>query len=507
MLAAMNDVVYDVAGSTPQGRHGGSMSNPGQHITVNQNILDMEYAVRGPIPKRAAELKKQGMVTIPCNIGNPQALGQDPITFYRQVLSLVENPSSIGRERRLKDALKLDSDALIGFKKTDFISDYVLDLGEQFLSSMENGLGAYSESKGPLFIREAIARFIDLRDGVESSGGVSSDPDNIFITNGASEGAKHIMDLLIADGNDGIMVPIPQYPLYSASIKKAGGVQVNYYPDEDNGWALDGSILEEALNSATKDGVTVKGIVVINPGNPTGAILDEKTVREIIDFAKKNDIVVIADEVYQENVYGAEFVSFARALGEEPVPLFSLHSISKGFYGECGHRGGYLEVRNPPKASGTDLSLTDILLKQASVCLCSNTVGQLLVYLMASSPEEGSEPYCQFAEERQSVLDELHDKATMIRKGFEQMDSVECFGRTGAMYLFPRLGKLPGGSTDFDYCMNLLETTGLCTVNGSGFGQKEGTQHLRIAFLPPKGLIEEVLPKWVAFHNEYVNRT
>ena len=85
-------------------------------------------------------------------------------------------------------------------------------------------------------------------------------------------------------------------------------------------------------------------------------------------------------------------------------------------------------------------------------------------------------------------------------------DGVECFGKTGAMYLFPRLGKLPAGTTDFDYCMSLLEETGLCTVNGSGFGQRAGTSHLRIAFLPPKELLAEVLPQWIEFHNHYVNR-
>ena len=454
------------------------------HIKVNQNIMEMEYAVRGPIPGRAAELKKQGRVIIPCNIGNPQALGQKPITFYRQVVSLVEDPS----------------------RNTDSVSDYVLDLSKDFLSKMESGLGAYTESNGPLFIRKAIAEFINKRDGFDSSSGASSNPDNIFITNGASEGAKYIIDLLIAGKTDGIMIPIPQYPLYSATIKKCGGVQVNYYPDEDSGWTFNMSILEEALNSVRKNGVTVKGIVVINPGNPTGAVLDEKTIREVIDFAKKNNIVIIADEVYQENVYNTKFVSFARVLGKEDVPLCSLHSVSKGFYGECGHRGGYLEVRNPPKVLGTDMSFTRIILKQASVCLCANTVGQLLTYLMVNSPEEGSDPYRQFIGEKQSILNELKDKAAMIREGFKQMDSVECFGRTGAMYLFPRLNKLPKGSTDFDYCMNLLENTGLCTVNGSGFGQKEGTHHLRIAFLPPKRLIEKVLPEWIKFHNEYVNR-
>jgi aspartate/methionine/tyrosine aminotransferase len=475
-------------------------------IVVNQNILEMEYAVRGPIPKRAAELKKQGMLIIPCNIGNPQALGQNPITFYRQVLSLVEDHSKIEREREFKKILKNNIEVLGAFKSTEFISDYVLDFSAQFLAKMENGMGAYSESNGPLFIREAIAEFINKRDGVDASSRMSSNPDNLFITNGASEGAKYIIDLLIAEKNDGIMIPIPQYPLYSATIKKAGGVQVNYYPDEDNGWTFNRSILEESLTSARKNRVTVKGIVVINPGNPTGAILDEKTIREVIDFAEDNDIVIIADEVYQENVYGAKFISFAKVLGEEQVPLFSLHSVSKGFIGECGHRGGYLEVRNSPKVVGTAVSLTEVILKQASVCLCSNTVGQLLIYLMVNSPEIGSEPYRQFVEEKQAVLNELNDKAIIIRKAFRQMDSVECFGRTGAMYLFPRLNKLPQGSTDFDYCMNLLESTGLCTVNGSGFGQKEGTHHLRIAFLPPKRLLEKVLPEWINFHNEYVNR-
>jgi len=92
----------------------------------------------------------------------------------------------------------------------------------------------------------------------------------------------------------------------------------------------------------------------------------------------------------------------------------------------------------------------------------------------------------------------------MIRAAFDEMEGVECFGRIGAMYLFPRLNVLPGGTTDYDYCMALLEQTGLCTVNGTGFGQAEGTQHLRIAFLPAKSLLEMVLPAWIEFHNRYL---
>ncbi len=475
-------------------------------LTVNQNILEMQYAVRGPIPKRASELKKQGRQIIPCHIGNPQALGQPPMTFYREVLSLVEDRSKIERERRLKRSFAKNTAAFADVKVADFISDYVLDLSEKFLSKMEGGLGAYSESLGALFIREAIADFINKRDGLGSPHTMSSNPEHIFLTEGASGGVKYVLDLIIADKHDGIMIPIPQYPLYSAAIRRAGATQVNYYPDEESGWTMSRSILEDSIRSARKNNVNVKAIVVINPGNPTGAILDEKAIGEVIDFAGENDLMIIADEVYQENVYGGQFVSFARALGEKKVPLFSLHSISKGFVGECGHRGGYLEVRNPPKLQGTDASFIDIMTKQASVSLCANTAGQLLVYLMVSPPKSGSEPYRRFIEEKQFILNELSDKAAIIRKAFEQMDSVQCFGRTGALYLFPRLNKLPLGSTDFDYCMSLLESTGLCTVNGSGFGQKEGTQHLRIAFLPPKALLEKVLPEWISFHNAYVNR-
>jgi aspartate/methionine/tyrosine aminotransferase len=472
-------------------------------IAVNRNILEMEYAVRGPIPQRAAELKKQGRTTIACNLGNPQALGQKPISYYRQVLSLVEDPSRIERERRLK---KMWNDQASGdFENADFTSDYVLDICDHFLKNMATGMGAYSDSNGPLFIREAVANFINRRDGTDPGTGHGANPDHIYLTNGASEGVRYIIDLLIADEKDGLMIPIPQYPLYSAAIKRCGGVQVDYYPDEDNGWSMNAATLEASYEAAQKNGITVKGIVVINPGNPTGAILDEKTVEEVIAFARDKDLVIIADEVYQENVYGAKFVSFAGKLGESNVPLFSLHSLSKGYYGECGHRGGYLEVRNAPGVMGTELSFTDLIFKQASVNICPTTVGQLLTYLMVNPPPEGSAPYRQFMQEKRSILQELQDKATMIRKGFNEMEGVECFGKTGAMYLFPRLNKLPEGTTDFDYCMNLLEHTGLCTVNGAGFGQQEGTNHLRIAFLPPKPLLEDVLPKWIRFHNDYVN--
>ncbi len=459
-----------------------------QKNTYNRNLIDLEYAVRGPLAKRAEELAQQGRDIIPCNLGNPQAIGQKPITFYRQVLSLMEYPDSIATER----------------SRGDFISKDVLDYAEEFLSCGK-GLGAYTDSKGPFFIREAIARFIDERDDVTNSGGVTSDPESIFLTDGASAGARNIIELLIANSNDGIMIPIPQYPLYSATIKRCSGVQVNYFPDEDNDWALNRDILDESITEARKNGVNVKAIVVINPGNPTGAILDGESINDVIKFAEENDLAIIADEVYQDNLYGAEFISFAKSVGEKNITLFSLHSASKGFHGECGHRGGYLEVRNPPKITGSDAHLIDILVKQASVSLCSNTVGQALIYMVVNPPQKGDDSYALFEKEKSTVLNNQFKKATMIKEAFKEMDSVECFGRIGALYLFPRLNKLPDGKNDFDYCMALLEKTGLSTVNGGGFGQKKGTQHMRIAFIPPTTMLQNVLPRWIEFHNQFIN--
>ncbi len=464
---------------------------------INKNVIDMEYAVRGPIPQRAAQLKQQGRKIIPCNIGNPQALGQKPITYYRSVLSLLEDPGKISRERTLKSA------ALQGI---DLVSDFALETSELFLSKMGTGMGAYTDSKGPLFIRESVADFINKRDGFTDQGSdLQSNPDYIFLTDGASEGAKAVLELLIADENDGVMIPTPQYPLYSATIRRCGGKQINYYPDEERGWLIERSTLEDAYDKAVKIGINVKVLVVINPANPTGAILDSKSISDIINFAMAHELSIIADEVYQDNLYGKEFTSFARAVGKKDISLFSLHSVSKGFYGECGHRGGYLEVRNPPHVPEPPGGLfVDLLFKIASVNLCSNTIGQALVYLMVNPPAKGSDAFQDYQDEKQTILDELFNKATIIRNTFKKMDGMECFGEIGALYLFPRLNKLPVGTDDFDYCMALLEETGLCVVNGAGFGQKPGTNHLRVAFLPPRKVLENVLSEWIKFHNQYV---
>ena len=300
---------------------------------VNAKLLEAHYAVRGKIVSRAVELEAQGKKIIYCNIGNPQALKQKPLTFLRQVLSLLEYPAL------------MDPPAAAKIFPTDAIAR-----AKMILEKNPGGTGAYTQSTGIPFIRKAAADFINKRDGIPV------DANRIILTGGASMGIQAAFTMLTNTANDGYMIPIPQYPLYSATIALYGAKQINYFLDEENDWQLNERELSESIAAAKEKGINPVAIAVINPGNPTGAVLSKKNMEMIVRFAGKHGLVILADEVYQENVYGKglKFFSFAKVmyeLGEEDVTLFSFHSVSKGFLGECGHRGSYLEVRNMPTTS------------------------------------------------------------------------------------------------------------------------------------------------------------
>jgi aspartate/methionine/tyrosine aminotransferase len=447
-----------------------------QLADLGKTVLETEYAVRGPIVARAAELEKQGREIIYCNIGNPQSLGQKALTWNRQVLALCEYP------------------ALMELTPSAFPAD-VIETAKAILAGTKHGLGAYSESRGVRFIREGVAEFILERDHI----GV--DPDAIFLTDGASKGVQTILRLLIGGTRDGIMIPIPQYPLYSATITLYEGRMVPYELDEANGWKLSRTLLEASLAKARAEGTHVKAICVINPGNPTGAVLDEANIAMIIDFARAHGLAILADEVYQENIYlpGDEFVSFAKVLHQleaKDVSLFSFHSCSKGFLGECGVRGGYFEFRNVPEDVAAQI------LKLQSVNLCANLAGQVSAYAMVRPPKPGMPSHPQYAAETGAILDALKQRAILLAEGLNRIDGITCNVIAGAMYAFPSIS-LPAGRTDFDYAMALLEQTGICVVPGSGFGQAEGTAHFRTTILPPTEKLQKVVKDLGEFHRTF----
>lgn len=392
---------------------------------INQHVRSAQYAVRGELAVRSesyrARLKKGHPPTPPgdkdslpfdqvisANIGNPQQLDQKPITFFRQVLSILEYPPLLNNEEALKTGF--------GYKQD------VIDRAKWLLSEVKS-VGAYSQSQGVPGVRESVARYIERRDGY------SSDPGSIFLSAGASSGVNTLMNVICAKPETGILVPIPQYPLYTATLSVLNARCVPYYLDESKAWGTDMSAIREAYKKAKEEGTDVRAIVVINPGNPTGASLSAEDVRSVLEFAAEEKLVVLGDEVYQTNVFIGKFTSFKKGLRDlqKEVPgkydnleLASLNSISKGMVGECGHRGGYFEL------VGFDPEVAAQIYKFVSIMLCAPVVGQCLVEMQVNPPKEGDPSYPLYKEEYESIAAGLKKRAGALFEAFKQMEGVQC---------------------------------------------------------------------------------
>jgi glutamate--glyoxylate aminotransferase len=445
---------------------------------MNLNMRNCKYEVRGEIYLAGLKRQKEGKQVIQLNVGNPQALGQQPLTFNRQVLALLMAPF----------LLEEPSVARL------FPSD-VIERAKLYRSKLAGGVGAYSDSKGNPYIRQEIANFI------ANQSRIPCDPDLIFLSNGASESVRTILYALIRGPTDGILVPVPQYPLYSASISLYGGELVPYFLEEEDGWALNRNELQRALDAANTRGILVRALVFINPGNPTGQCLTEENIRDLITFCVDNRLILCADEVYHENIYNSSrpFVSARKVLGTMPEPyrsnleLVSFHTVSKGAYGECGLRGGYMELLN------FDPAVVDELYKVASINLCPNVPGQVAVGLMLNPPQPGQPSYPLYRKEKQALIASLQRRARMITEAFNSLEGVVCQATDGAMYSFPRITLPPAAlaaakklnkAPDVMYCLELLDETGLSCVPGSGFQQAPGTFHIRTTILVRKKISE-----------------
>lgn len=487
--------------------------------SLNSNLLEAQYAVRGELVLRAqshlATLRgsssSSSATKLPfeklvfCNIGNPMELGQKPITFFRQVTALLTMPALIDDPRSV---------AL-------FPPDAIVRARAYMNATNGSGIGAYTHSQGIEFIRKEVAQFITRRDG-----GIAANADDIFLTDGASPAVQMILKALIRGRNDAIMVPVPQYPLYSASIALYGGSFAPFYLNEEKGWSLDLPELERSIAEARAKGLNVRALVVINPGNPTGNSLSEANIRDVLSFASREKLVVLADEVYQENVYvpDRQFISFkkvavqmglldikggAAASSSGGLQLASFHSTSKGFTGECGRRGGYVEL------CGFDAGVLAELYKLASISLCSNTAGQVTVGLQALPPQPGDASHTLYVQERDAILASLKRRAEKVVAALRKLEGVSCELVEGALYAFPQI-RLPkravdaaraaGKQPDTFYCLALLDATGVCVVPGSGFSQREGTFHFRCTILPPEAEFDAVLQRISVFHKNFMKQ-
>ena len=471
--------------------------------SMNPSIKNIEYAVRGPIVIRASQLKqelaegveKPFKEVIFSNIGDAHAMGQSYNTFLRQVIALCAYPELLNNDTFPEDA-KLRARRILD-------------------GCGGNSVGAYSASSGIDVIRKDVTKYISSRDGIPNS----CDINDIFLSTGASDGVVAILKLLVAgEGTKrtGVMIPIPQYPLYSASVAELDAAMVPYYLNEDSNWSLDVDELQRAYDNAAGN-CKPKVLCVINPGNPTGQVLSYDNIVDIIKFAKKNSLFLMADEVYQDNVYaeGCAFHSFKKVLlhlGEgykDQVELVSFHSMSKGYMGECGFRGGYMETYN------INPGVKEQLVKLVSTKLCPPILGQAAMDVAVNPPQPHEPSYELFMKEKTEVLNSLAAKAKLTAKMFNQIPGITCNDVQGAMYSFPQI-HLPDAAIeaahsqnmapDAFYAFQLLENTGICVVPGSGFGQKPGTYHFRMTILPPAEKMESLFESFHKFHSSFLEK-
>lgn len=418
--------------------------------------------------------------------------GLKPLTFVRQVLAACFYP-------QLLESNTLPPD--------------VKQRAEWLLKRCMGGsVGSYTLEAGISDVLVRISEFIRRRDG-----GVPSRPENILISCGSQWSLTNILKVLVngeASPPAGVLVPAPGHSVTAWSVTGQGAVVVPYYLCEEEGWALKVEELQRALDSA-EGTCSPMALYVINPGNPAGLVQSRESMQEVVRFAAENKLFLLADEVYQEYVHGenSSFVSYKEVLAQmgaplsDSVQLASFHSVSKGVMGECGLRGGYVELIN------VDPSVMQYVYTLFSTDSCSAVSGQLALDVMTTPPQPGDPSYPLFKQETQHIRNTLVSNVKTAYKVLGRLPGLSCQPVAGGAFLFPRLDLPPkalqraqeaGVEPDTFYCMRLLEEAGVLVSPGCDYGQKEGTHHFRLYLLVCSDVFKEFLQRLSRFHTDFM---
>ncbi|KAG8198294.1 hypothetical protein JTE90_021548 [Oedothorax gibbosus] len=466
--------------------------------TINQNLRNMEFPWPSLVVSRGNEIENDIKLgkkysfkqVIHAHAGDPQGMGQKPMTFFQKTVSLCIEPSL------------LQSD------------NYPSDVKQRAMTILQNcrgqSIGSYSDSSGMEVVRKQVAKFIQQRDGV------TSNYEDIFLSSGATDGLRVVLYLFSnrdATRPPGVMIPIPQYPLFSSTVVEYGMYQINYYLNEEAQWSLDVSELRRAINES-RTHCEPKVLVIINPGNPSGFVLSKTDIQNIIKFAYEENLFILADEVYQYNVYDPdlEFYSFKKIMFEMGPPydkmeLASFMSGSKGYMGECGARSGYCEIVN------LDCEIKEILYKLLLARLCPTLLGQIIMYCITYPPQPDEPSYKLFEMEKSYILGSLKERAEYCYAKLNSVQGLSCNKVVGAMYVYPRIhlsqkalkeAEARNQTPDELYAMEMLESSGVCVIPGCLFGQKPGTYHFRLTFLPQMDRLKEIIEKILIFHQNFI---
>ncbi|MCA1924816.1 MAG: pyridoxal phosphate-dependent aminotransferase [Thiobacillus sp.] len=380
------------------------------------------YDIRGPVMARARQMEEEGHRIIKLNIGNPAPFG-------------FEAPEEI-------------------------VQDVILNL--------PNASG-YSDSKGLFSARKAIMHETQ-RKGIA---GVTID--DIFVGNGVSELIVMAMQALLNNGDE-VLVPAPDYPLWTAAVSLGGGKPRHYLCDEGAGWLPDLADIRAKITPNTR------AIVVINPNNPTGALYPADLLREILEIARQHQLIVYADEIYDKVLYDDAAHTSLASLADD-VLVVTFNGLSKN-YRACGYRAGWLVVSGDKRHARDYLEGLNML---ASMRLCSNVPGQHAIQTALGGYQSINDlvaPGGRLARQR----DLAHRLLTEI-------PGVSCVKPKAAMYLFPKLDpRLYRISNDQKFILNLLEEERVLVVQGSGFNWPH-PDHIRVVFLPHEEDLTEAISR------------
>ena len=377
----------------------------------------------------------------------------------RDVVVLAQQVAASGREMLY---LNIGDPNLFDFATPDHVV-------EATTKAMRDNRNGYAPSTGIPAAIAAIARDAE-RNHIKNI-------QDIFVTTGASEAIDVCLSALVNAGEN-VLTPTPGYPLYTALLAKLEAQEVPYYLDEANGWQPDLEDIASKINSKTR------AIVLINPNNPTGSVCDRETLEGILELARKHNIVVFADEIYDKLILdGGKHISIASLDSSHPMVTFN--GMSKAYVAP-GFRIGWGIVSGDKSRVGDYVEAINKLLRAR---------------LSANHPEQYA--IAPALDGDQSHLTVLKQKLSRRRDISVQMlneiPGVSCVAPTGAFYAFP---KLTIEQDDELFVRELIKATGVVTVHGSGFGQRPGTKHFRIVFLPP----EETLKKAYGLIGEFIGQ-
>ena len=402
-------------------------------VHKSAKLANVLYDIRGPIMDAARRMEEEGHKIIKLNIGNL---------------------------------------AVFGFDAPE-------EIQQDMARNLPNSSG-YSDSKGIFSARKAVMHETQ-KQGIK---GVTLD--DIYLGNGASELIAMATNALLDDGDE-LLLPTPDYPLWTASTSLSGGKPVHYMCDEANGWMPDLADIERKITPRTK------GIVVINPNNPTGALYSDELLKKIVAIARKHGLVILADEVYDKVLYdGAKHTPIA-SLSEDVLTL-TFNSLSKS-YRSCGYRAGWVVVTGDRKMAADYIEGLNML---SNMRLCANVPGQYAIQTALGGYQSINELVQEGGRLRRQ-RDLAYELITAI-------PGVTCVKPLAALYMFPRLDpKVYPIVDDREFFLELLEETRVMLVQGTGFNWPH-PDHFRIVFLPHEDDLREAIGRIAKFLEHYRKR-